>query len=317
MDIALVHVSGVHAAARWVRKIPVGIIGARVTFKFDDPLWEGLSKTVVFSGAVDKDVPLEGGSVVIPPEVVAQKDIRVKVGVYGTDSQKDLAIPTLWANLGTVRDAADPSGDTDTDPSLPIWAQLREDVDKLLNTPITWDTVQDKPFDKLKVFQVPEKEVAVNDLGSRAAADLEFVEALEVGKTYTVTIGGEAYSAVCRDYGNMGYMYWFGNPGLLGDPDNGLPYCVVYYPGTGGGIYLKDTTLTTAVISIFQEREKLWEDRIPDNVPVISTAKVGQLVVVEEVDDTGRPTKWGAADPAAGGGSGITSIEIEEVTNNG
>lgn len=132
MDIALVHVSGVGATARWTPKIPVGIIGAQVTFKFDDPLWEGLSKTVVFSGVVDRYVVLESDSVVIPQEVVSQIGVEVKVGIYGTDSQNNLAIPTIWANLGVTQDAANLSGELSTDNGRVIdLAQLREDVDNI------------------------------------------------------------------------------------------------------------------------------------------------------------------------------------------
>lgn len=56
---------------------------------------------------------------------IAKPNVALRLGVYGVDADGNIAIPTLWADLGNVRDAADPSGDTTTDPSLPVWAKLQ------------------------------------------------------------------------------------------------------------------------------------------------------------------------------------------------
>jgi len=52
------------------------------------------------------------------------------VGVYGTDGNNVQAFPTIWADCGRVRAAADPSGDASSDPSLPVWAQMQEQISK-------------------------------------------------------------------------------------------------------------------------------------------------------------------------------------------
>lgn len=126
MEIARIDVSGVRERAIIYRPIPVGIIGGTVRFAFSDPLWDGLNKTVVFqAGDITKDVLNPGELVVIPPEITMQVRRNVLVGVYGTDAQQNLVIPTLWATIGRVQDATSPSGDTSTDESLPVWAQLQ------------------------------------------------------------------------------------------------------------------------------------------------------------------------------------------------
>ncbi len=51
--------------------------------------------------------------------------------MYGVDADGNLAIPTIWADLGFVRDSANPSGDITTDPSLPVWAQLQAMIGNL------------------------------------------------------------------------------------------------------------------------------------------------------------------------------------------
>lgn len=133
MILAKIRVDGVRVTPVEVRDIPKGIIGGQVAFEYTDPMWDGLTKTVVFQGAVTKDVVDAGELVTIPQEVVAKTGVTLRVGVYGTDAGNNIAIPTIWADvdLGKVRAAADPSGDESTDPSLPVWAQLEGRIEEL------------------------------------------------------------------------------------------------------------------------------------------------------------------------------------------
>lgn len=131
MNIATIVVTGVYARVKEHASIPAGIVGATVTFHFTDNCWEGLTKTVVFKGNVTRDVVMEGNQAVIPFETVAKAEGCLKIGIYGADADENLAIPTLWATLGRIRCAADPSGDPAADPSLPIWAQLQSEMEDL------------------------------------------------------------------------------------------------------------------------------------------------------------------------------------------
>lgn len=137
MIVAKIKVDGVCAVAEYRKLIPAGIIGAQVLLDYADDVWQGLRKTVVFRGAVTKDVITDDEVVTIPAEVVAKPNVALCLGVYGVDADGNIAIPTLWADLGNVRDAADPSGDPSTDPSLPVWTKLQAmigDLDKLNTT---------------------------------------------------------------------------------------------------------------------------------------------------------------------------------------
>lgn len=111
-------------------KLPLGAAGLTVRFHFTDPVWEHLSKTVVFRNRSSTlDVTMTQNCAVIPHELLTKVMDVIDVGVYGTDSDQLLAIPTVWGQLGTVEGAAQPSGDPATDPTLPYWAQLKEQVD--------------------------------------------------------------------------------------------------------------------------------------------------------------------------------------------
>ena len=133
MEVAQINVDGVYARVAYKKPVTKGMIGAKVRFLFTDNVWAGLEKTVVFSGVCSRDVVLEDGSAEIPAEVISSADVQLKVGVYGTDADKNLAIPTLWASLGLVKDGADPSGDPAVDQGLPIWATIQADVAKIKN----------------------------------------------------------------------------------------------------------------------------------------------------------------------------------------
>ena len=131
MIIAKIQVSGSNASLVSSESIPAGIVGARIQIDYAADIWQRLQKTVIFQGAVTKDVLTNSSMVTVPPEVVAKANVNLSVGVYGTDANGSIAVPTIWARLGTVRRAASPSGDTTTAPTLPVWAQIQTDIGNL------------------------------------------------------------------------------------------------------------------------------------------------------------------------------------------
>ena len=112
-----------------------GRVGARIKFSFSSE-WAGLSKTAVFTnGDTTIDVLNVADEITIPHEVLAISGKKLKVGVYGytvgNNGNIEIAIPTVYADLGKVVKGADPSGDESTEPSLPVWAQIQSDVSDL------------------------------------------------------------------------------------------------------------------------------------------------------------------------------------------
>ena len=137
MIIAEVKVATTTCTTTPLVPIPKGIVGAVVSIEYTDPAWDGLQKTVVFRSAVTKDVLAAGNEVVVPAEVVSRAGVNLYMGVYGVGADGRMVIPTIWAELGLVHGAAAPSGDTSTDPSLPVWAQIQAmigDLDDLDTT---------------------------------------------------------------------------------------------------------------------------------------------------------------------------------------
>ena len=106
-------------------------VGVRFAFSED---WDGLTKTAVFTnGRTTVDVLAanwDGDTAMVAPEVLAVPGRYVRVGVYGTNAS-GVVLPTVWVTLGKVQPAAEPSGDTSTDQSLPVWAQLQQQIGDL------------------------------------------------------------------------------------------------------------------------------------------------------------------------------------------
>ena len=131
MRIAEVKVAKTTCETTRLVPIPKGIVGATVSIEYTDSAWDGLQKTVVFRSAVTKDVLAVGNEVVVPAEVVSRAGVNLYMGVYGVDAANNVVIPTIWTELGLVNGAAAPSGDSSTDPSLPVWAQIQAAIGNL------------------------------------------------------------------------------------------------------------------------------------------------------------------------------------------
>ena len=106
-----------------------GMVGVKIKFSFSSE-WAGLSKTAVFTnGDTTIDVLNVADEITIPHEVLAISGKKLKVGVYsytvGDNGNIEIAIPTVYADLGKVVKGADPSGDVSADPTLPVWAQIQ------------------------------------------------------------------------------------------------------------------------------------------------------------------------------------------------
>ena len=109
-----------------------GMVGAEVEFLFSDE-WAPLIKTAVFIAGSQKRVVLEAAwrdnICIIPHECLAESDVHLLVGVYGTNIGGSLVIPTVYADLGMIWTGADADGETGAEASPELWAQLQAQLD--------------------------------------------------------------------------------------------------------------------------------------------------------------------------------------------
>lgn len=197
MIVAKIQVNDAIANTVYRKVIPAGIIGAQVQFDYAADLWAGLHKTVVFRCEVTKDVITDADVVTIPSEVVAKHGYPLRVGVYGVDADGNIAIPTIWADLGTVRDAADPSGDTTTDQSLPVWEQVRQ----LMTDLAEQSAGSAKAAQEAAEQSAESRDAAVESEEHSAASEREAQEAAAVAKKSAAAAGQSAKAAAASESG--------------------------------------------------------------------------------------------------------------------
>jgi hypothetical protein len=134
MIVAKIYVNGTQAMVAECARVTMGMQGAQVQVEYNG-IWNELNKTAVFVSSTTKDIVDPGSMLTIPAEITAQAGHRLKVGFYGVNAAGNIVIPTLWADLGVIQAATDPSGDTSTDPELPVWAQLQQQMEDLKRQP--------------------------------------------------------------------------------------------------------------------------------------------------------------------------------------
>ena len=151
---------------------------------------------------------------------------------------------------------------------------------------------------------------------------------LVVGMTYEVSIDDACYLCVCYNHDDGGI--YLGNGTLAGSnstPHNNEPFCIFAYSDSStSGTFTRSNALSYPLKlkvtgPIYVEYNKLPEKFLPEcvvksvngktpdengNVSISTgggggtsidvTAEVGQTIVVEEVDGSGKPTKWRAAE---------------------
>ena len=104
--------------------------------------WDDLLKTAVFTNGLQTitllDTHWETGNIcAIPSEVLDTAGKVVRVGLRGTQSNNTV-LATPMFSIGKVLPGADPLDDKTTDPALPVWEQLREDMNKRSYSCSTW-----------------------------------------------------------------------------------------------------------------------------------------------------------------------------------
>lgn len=105
-------------------KITAGTVGLPVEFTFDAD-WDGLSKTAVFlAGHECKIVERLDTEAIVPWELLEKPGAWLHIGVYGTNDDGTVAIPTTFAKVSAITPSAHPDGDPATDPTLPVYQEL-------------------------------------------------------------------------------------------------------------------------------------------------------------------------------------------------
>lgn len=131
MELAKIIVGATTGICLDRRRIPAGAVGLGVAVEFVDPIWEEMTKTVVFRGVGSRIAEFDGKTAIIPWEVLTEPGKRIYFGVYGRNPETGVQLPLIEVNIGITERSTDTEADPGADPTLPIWAQLQQDVEDL------------------------------------------------------------------------------------------------------------------------------------------------------------------------------------------
>ena len=105
-------------------RITSGTVGLPIEFTFDSQ-WKGLRKVAVFkAGDIIKVVDNPEAGTIVPWEVLEKPNVWLYVGVYGTNADGSIVIPTTWTNVSVIQVGVNPDGDPSTEPTPDIWQTM-------------------------------------------------------------------------------------------------------------------------------------------------------------------------------------------------
>lgn len=105
-------------------RITSGTVGLPVEFTFDSQ-WDDFNKVAVFqAGDLTMSVDMPAAEAAVPWEVLVKPGARLCIGVYGTNSDGSVAIPTIWANVGAIHVGVNPDEDPSIKATQPIWKTM-------------------------------------------------------------------------------------------------------------------------------------------------------------------------------------------------
>jgi len=132
MKIGILKVGLTEAEITMLAPVTAGLKGATLKIRYGHPVWEDLNRRVTFkAGKIAKYVRDTDGEVQIPWEVLQHHGRTLIVGVTGYSVDDAVVVPTIEIQLTEIQRGSTPADSESTDPTLPIWAQLESDLQKL------------------------------------------------------------------------------------------------------------------------------------------------------------------------------------------
>ena len=122
--------TGVSGSMTEQERLTSGMVGKQVRIVLSED-WEGLDCTLVFTaGDLCRTVPLTGSTATIPEDILRYPFRKLLVGVYGTNNDNTLVIPTVLAEGPFVELGANPYADP-VAVALPVWQTLQNQIGTL------------------------------------------------------------------------------------------------------------------------------------------------------------------------------------------
>lgn len=316
MNVAKILVGSTSGIGRDKDRIPAGAVGLTVSVEFADPVWDDMIKTVVFRGTGSKIAEFDGETAVIPWEVLTEPNVMVYFGIYGHNPETGMQIPLIEVTIGRTEKATDPQADPGTDPTLPIWAQLQQEIEKLKQAGVSEEKITQIVEDYLKKNPPKVEEADPTVPAWAKAKEKPSYTADEVGALSQGKLADAVNEALAQAKesglfdGPQGPQGETGPQGEKGEPGEQGPKGETGPVGADGpqgpqGIPGNDYVLTDADKTEIAEQAAGLVEVPEDGGIAVTGATVGQTVKISAVDEKGVPTAWEPVDFPSGGGEEV------------
>lgn len=140
MKIGILKIGLTEAEIEMLAPVTEGLKGATLQICYGHPVWDGLNRRVTFrAGKISKYVRDTDGEVLVPWEVLQHHGRTLIVGVTGYSVDDAVVVPTIEIQATEIQRGSTPADSESTDPTLPIWAQLESDLQKLADESVSDD----------------------------------------------------------------------------------------------------------------------------------------------------------------------------------
>lgn len=131
MESIKIHITGAEAIVLHAPTVTAGMVGLPVEFSFDEA-WDGLTKNAVFrAGKVIRMKTGIADTCTVAPEVLQKPFYELQIGVLGLSNDGSTVIPTIWADVGHIKESTDKDAEQTVDPENPVWVQALEKLGKV------------------------------------------------------------------------------------------------------------------------------------------------------------------------------------------
>ena len=312
---------GNSASCTRTERLTSGMVGLQCEFMFDEA-WDGLAKTAVFlAGNEQRDVLLQGAVCTVPWEVLKTAGYQLVIGVYGTNAEGTLVIPTVYAMCGGIASGADPSGNEGVEPTQTLVEQIMAAAGTAVETANAVKAAADAgAFKGDKGDTGPQGPAGpkgdkgdAGSLGSVTATVSNDTGTPSVQVTYDGHNANFAFSGIKGERGEKGDTGAKGDTGSQGPKgDTGETGPQGPKGDTGPQGSKGDTGATGATGPQGPKGDKgdtgpqgpqgeKGPAGVVDTSLGVTGAAVGQIAKITAVDSNGKPTAWQAVDMPRGG----------------
>ena len=297
-------------------RLTSGMVGLQCEFVFDGA-WDGLARTAVFlAGNEKRDVLLTGDTCTVPWEVLKTAGYQLVIGVYGTNAEGTLVIPTVYAMCGGIASGADPSGDESVEPTQTLVEQIMAAAGNAVVTANAVKAAADAGDFKGDKGDIGPQGPAGPKGDKGDAGSLGSVTATVSNDTGTptvqVTYDGEnanfAFSGIKGergekgDTGATGATGATGPQGIQGPAGPQGPKGDTGAQGPQGDKGEKGDPGDTPDMTAYRTAEaQNVIDAGKQDALIQSGASIGQVAKITAVDSNDKPTAWQAVDMPRGG----------------